>query len=173
MVWSARIESAAARVRATFGPGEVVGCAVAEIDDFERRFGRRLPSAYRLFLATMGARLGEVLVGSDFVFADVENAREAARWLLVDEAMPALPTDAFVFCAHQGYQFLYFRTFDDDPDPCVYYYLEGAYEYREVAKAFSAWLEATVEEECLRAVAEHAAKACTTQPPTPNPSSVR
>jgi SMI1-KNR4 cell-wall len=35
-----------------------------------------------------------------------------------------LPTDAFVFSMHQGYEFKYFKTSEGD-DPPVYQYVEG------------------------------------------------
>ena len=57
--------------------------------------------------------------GSDFTFEDLEGVREAADELLVEAGLEPLPSSAFVFVMHQGYQFYYFQ------DGAVFYFKEG------------------------------------------------
>lgn len=61
-----------------------------------------------------------------------------------------LPLDAFVFFGHQGYEYRFFLTDNDDDDPPVYRYVEGeppkitnslTEYFRPLVLEFIAWLE--------------------------------
>lgn len=109
-----------------------------------------LPEAYRRYLELVGSGAGGFLMGSNFLFRELDRVQSGADALLADDGIDGLPPNAFVFCSHQGYQFLYFHV-TGDPDPKVKYYLEGERVHREVAGHFSEWLETTVSEECRHA----------------------
>lgn len=99
----------------------------------------------------MGTSSGGFLVGSDFLLSELDRIQAGASALLADDGVDALPGSAFVFCAHQGYQFLYFIV-GDSPDPKVLYYLESETVPREVARHFSEWLANAVSQECQHAM---------------------
>ena len=69
-----------------------------------------------------------------------------ARDLLEGDEGPPLPEAAFVFCSHQGYQFLFFEA-GKGPDPEINYYLECEGSFQVVSPAFSDWLIQTVRNE--------------------------
>lgn len=124
----------------------VVGCGLDELRQFETDHGLKLPGAYRGYLVKAGKDSGSFLAGSDLAFAELASLQTAARALLRDDGGPALPSDALVFCVHQGYQFLFLRL-DGDSDPEVMSYLEGEGAFRVVAPRFSKWLlDASIDE---------------------------
>ncbi len=103
------------------------------------RLGVTVPAAYVAVLLRIGKDPGSFLEGSDLC-ADALGGLQVGTRALLDEAdVQTLPEDAFVFCSHQGYQFLFFRL-DGHPDPAVSHYLEGEREFRVVAASFSEWL---------------------------------
>lgn len=107
-------------------PGELTGCTPEEIASLERKFGIKLPELYRDWLRTMGRSAGHYLQGSDAFYPALLELRDWATELLAENGNPfSLADDAFVFLMHQGYQFLYFRTGSQNPDPPVMYYFEG------------------------------------------------
>lgn len=56
---------------------------------------------------------------------DLSGLNEAATGLLQEnDKNYKLPSDAFVFYMHQGYQFMFFRLSEGD-DPPVYFFGEG------------------------------------------------
>lgn len=116
-----------------------MGCSADDLADLERQEGIRLPASYREYASAAGMRPGDFLVGSDLAFDQLDTVRRSALALLEDDSGPKLPDAAFVFCSHQGYQFLFFEL-GDSPDPPVFHYLEGTRAFREVAPSFSAWL---------------------------------
>lgn len=108
------------------GPGDLAGCTPEEIALLEHKFGIKLPELYCDWLRTMGRDAGHYLQGSDAFYPAILELRDWATELLVENGNPfSLPDDAFVFLMHQGYQFLYFRTVSQNPDPPVMYYFEG------------------------------------------------
>src|SRR5215472_15285228 len=105
---------------------ELKGCTTEEIDELQRKFLVTLPETYVEWLKAMGRGAGKFLEGSDAFFPTLLELREGAEELLAENKSElVLPQDAFVFLMHQGYQFLYFRTAQPDPDPQVSHYLEG------------------------------------------------
>lgn len=102
----------------------IVGCSAQEIDEIEAAVGRRLPLAYREFLAQMGHGAGDFYMGTDIFYPRLHGLGQAARDLVAEEKSNlALPNEAIVFMMHQGYQFLFVRN-DEGDDPPVYYYME-------------------------------------------------
>ena len=107
-------------------PDEIVGCNTEEIESVEAKFDIKLPQTYREWLEIMGRGAGHYLAGSDTFYPDILQLREYAEELLTENGNPfSLSPDAFVFLMHQGYQFLYFNTTPEHPDPPVMYYIEG------------------------------------------------
>ena len=125
--------------------GAIRGCSDSQLQGFQQERGLELPSAYLRFLAVAGLDPGDFLVGSDLRFEQLDDLQSGARYILEDDKGPALPDDAFVFCSHQGYQFLFFRL-SQGPDPQVFWYLEESHEFKLVASSFSEWLGQTVRE---------------------------
>jgi hypothetical protein len=128
----------------------LMGCSEQDLLAVQRSMMLQLPSAYLRFLRHCGADTGNFLEGSDLTTAVLPRLRDSAEALLTDDVGPPLPDDAFVFCSHQGYQFLFFRL-SDGPDPPVYYYLEASGVFREVAPSFSEWLRQAVHDELIDA----------------------
>jgi hypothetical protein len=131
--------------------GQLQGCSEADMAGLEAKLGLKLPAVYRRFLARMGRSAGKFLVGTDFLFHDLPTLRQQAERLL-EEAGPhlTLAARAFVFTAHQGYQFLFFET-GGGPDPEVFLFVEGEDEFQQVAGSFSSWLTGCVADEIAAA----------------------
>ncbi len=142
--WRTRIEWAVGQIRDH--SSIISGCSEADLADFQRKRSLELPEAYRHFLGAAGANCGRFLQGSDLRFEDLDSLQSSAQSLLGDDGGPGLPENAFVFCSHQGYQFLFFQL-GGGPDPEVRYYLEGEGEFKLVAPGFSDWLVRTVQDE--------------------------
>jgi hypothetical protein len=140
-----RVDEAVVRIsKRTERP--VVGCGEQELQQFQANHGIKLPAAYLEYLGRVGKDPGSFLVGSDLRFGALDTLQTSAQALLNDDKGPSLPPEAFVFCCHQGYQFLFFLL-DGHPDPEVQYYLEGERAFRLVASSFSSWLlEAAIDE---------------------------
>ena len=108
---------------------QMAGCSPGEVAEIERKFPVKLPEVYRDWLLAMGRGAGDYLKGSDAFYPEILVIREWADELLAEDGRPiVLPSDAFVFLMHQGYQFLYFRTAEGVPDPPVLYYFTGAHK---------------------------------------------
>lgn len=143
--WKKTVGEAIARISQR-SERPVVGCNAEELRQFQTSRGIELPAAYLEYLGSVGKEAGSFLVGSDLCFGSLDTLRTSAQAVLDDDNGPALPHDAFVFCCHQGYQFLFFRL-DGHPDPEVQYYLEGERAFRAVSPSFSDWLlQAAMEE---------------------------
>lgn len=100
-------------------------CTIAEVEAAEARLQLHFPGSYREFLLLMGHGAGQFLAGSDCFYDNLFDIQTWARETLADNGVEReLPTDAFVFFMHQGYQFLFLRTTEGD-DPPAYYYNEG------------------------------------------------
>ena len=99
------------------------GCSESELADFQRERNLRLPAAYLRFLGVVGVNSGEFLRGSDLRFQQLDRLQSGAQALLDDDGGPTLPEDAFVFCGHQGYQFLFFHL-GEGPDPEIHHYMD-------------------------------------------------
>jgi hypothetical protein len=116
------------------------GCTESEIEQIESAFGINLPTVYKHFLERMGKSAGDFLVGTEYLFPDLLKLRKMAEDLLEScSAQFILHKSDFVFAAHQGYQFLFFRA-SDSSDPPIFYFLEGEEEPTQVFDHFSEWL---------------------------------
>jgi hypothetical protein len=124
----------------------LVGSTPEEIAAVEASLGRSFPGAYRAFLECAGKSAGDLLDGSDYATSSLPEMRVAAERLLAEQGSPPLRRGDLVFCAHQGYQFLYMAAEPGLADPAVFYSLEGE-KPREVSPSFTRWLAKTVEEE--------------------------
>ena len=122
------------------------GCDERAVHEFQEQAGLDLPLAYLEFLMAVGCHAGEFLCGSDFLFPVLGRLQTGAARLLTEDGGPPLPPSAFVFCGHQGYQFLFFDL-AGGPDPEVRHYLEGTRAFVSVAPSFSSWLYGAVLDE--------------------------
>ena len=138
-----KIDWALAQIRSRTA---IEGCSDAEVATFQQERALKLPRAYLRFLGALGVNSGEFLQGSDFLFEQLDRLQSGAQALLDDDQGPRLPERAFVFCSHQGYQFLFFDL-GEGPDPTVHYYMGGDRRFKVVAPAFSDWLVQTVRDE--------------------------
>lgn len=129
------------------GPDDVQGCTQAEIAEIEESARMPLPSVYHEFLLQAGRRAGLFYEGSDMFYPGLLELREAACELLQEAHNDfLLPTDAFVFFMHQGYQFMYFRVVVGDADPPVYNYIEGDLMPEQAYERFSNFVKESIEE---------------------------
>lgn len=135
-----------AAVRRILERWNTVGCSLEDLSAFESSRSITLPDSYARFLLGAGKNTGGFLSGSDLTIDCLDRLQLGARALLQDDDAPGLPPDGFVFCSHQGYQFLFFRM-SEGPNPPVYYYLEGEKKFREIAPSFSDWLGRTIDDE--------------------------
>lgn len=126
---------------------EIAGCSEAQVAKVEALFGMPLPVVYREFLLVAGRGAGRFMLGTDFFYPTILEMTEWGAELLVESKESfSLPSDAFVFAMHQGYQFMFFRASEGD-DPPVYYYYEGKGTPQRISDSFSAYLLRCVEEE--------------------------
>lgn len=129
-------------------PDKVIRWSEAEIANAESTLGLRFPAYYREFLRGLGKSGGGFMRGTNIFPRSVDDFaqwREVAAELLA-ESGEALPSDAFVFGHHQGYQFWYFTTDSQSDDPPVLYYLEGETRPRQVHNSFSQFVSELVED---------------------------
>lgn len=129
-------------------PGEISPCTEAEVKALEKQLNVRLPGAYREFLLWMGKDGGKLFRGTDCWYELLPKLQSWARELLAENGLSdLLPTDAFVFLMHQGYQFMFFRLSEGE-DPPVYHYDQPSRQtsFMTAAPSFSAFLESLIED---------------------------
>lgn len=132
----------------------LLGCSAEEVAAVETAFGHALPESYKQFLFVMGKEAGDFMVGTDLFYEYLPGQRECAKELLAEaKAQYALKATDFVFCSHQGYQFLFFDA-AESPDPAVYHYMELDPAPKRRSDSFSAWLTGAVKNHCARARAK-------------------
>lgn len=112
------------------------GCTEAEVTQIERRHRVKLPESYSMFLRQAGRGAKGLWTGSDFEFHKLDELQEWARELLGEEVAAPLPTGAFVFYMHQGYQFFYFLGQE------VWFYMEGRRQAERQFSTFEHFFEA-------------------------------
>lgn len=142
--WEAKMDWALQRIRERSSVS--AGCDEAVLEEYQRRRALNLPAAYVRFLRAVGMNAGEFLAGSDFLFTQLDELQSGAHDLLEDDGGPPIAKNAFVFCGHQGYQFLFFHL-GEGLDPEIHYYMEGEGSFKVVSPAFSEWLVNTVHDE--------------------------
>jgi len=96
-----------------------------ELSEIEKLCDKSLPLYYQVFLLEMGKGAGNFMKGSFVYFDDIFLLKGEAKGLLEENNMDKLPSDAFVFWMHQGYQLAYFILNESD-NPSVYFYSEGS-----------------------------------------------
>ena len=99
-------------------------CSIDEINLVEEHFGILLPNMYRQFLLNFGNGSKEFMVGEDYTINWLINMKDEANKMLLEKNLPELSNDAFVFWMHQGYQFMFFETADNNQNPAIFYYNE-------------------------------------------------
>jgi len=126
-------------------PSEIRGCTAEEIEEVRATQGLPLPRVYEEFLREMGRGAGAFLRGTDVFYPRVLQVHEWALDLLAEDgAETVLPSGAFVFLSHQGYQFMFFPTGQSD-DPAVYFYREQARAAQQRFDSFSSFLASSIE----------------------------
>jgi hypothetical protein len=105
---------------------QMLGCSEQQVAELERHYGHRFPAVYREFLLAIGVAAGNFLIGTDFLYPELLDLRDAAKNLLRSDGSEfQLADDAWVFEMHQGYVFFYFDLGGDPVDPRVFSYAEG------------------------------------------------
>jgi SMI1-KNR4 cell-wall len=125
---------------------QLEGANAQEIAELEKYAGAPLPLVYREFLRRMGRWAGELFLGSDYSLEQWHHLRlreHAERILRKRHAAYSLPTAAFVFLLHQGYQFLFF-SLDDGDDPPAFHFSEKSGTVEQKSDSFSAFLDSFV-----------------------------
>lgn len=95
------------------------GCSSEQIKSLTDQTVGDLPESYLEFMKVAGNGVDGFLQGSDFTIKDLDGVRDAADELLLEAGLNRLPSNAFVFAMHQGYQFYFFQS------GVVYYFREG------------------------------------------------
>lgn len=112
-----------------------------EILNIEMYFKIKLPCDYIKFLSMMGNGAVGFMTGSD-VFGDVLlELKDWAKDVIIDNQLPELPDNSFVFWMHQGYQFAFFKLNEGD-NPEVYFFTEGKglKEFIKIENSFTDFL---------------------------------
>ena len=129
-------------------PAQIIGCTLDEVNEIRSLANCPLPEAYETFLRVMGRGAGRFLEGTDIFYPDILTVRRAAEKLLEEDRVPfELSASDFVFCCHQGYQFMYFRLDEPADDPPIYYYIEGSCSMKKKWDHFSLFLLKAVEDQ--------------------------
>lgn len=133
---------------------EIQGFSELEVEQCEQAIGLILPNQYREFLLAIGHNAGLLFQGTDILFRYVEDLlelrKEAEDLLKENDETVSLPSDAFVFSMHQGYEFNYF-VISEGNDPSVYQYIEGDGPPVLVWDSFSAFLRKSINS-CAQAI---------------------
>ncbi|TVX94892.1 SMI1/KNR4 family protein [Cohnella terricola] len=133
---------------------EIQGFTASEVKKCEQALGLKLPDQYHEFLLAIGHYAGLLFQGTDILFRNVgdllELRKEAEDLLIENEETFILPTDAFVFSMHQGYEFNFF-VISEGNDPPVYQYVEGDGPPVLVWDSFSAFLRKSINS-CAQAI---------------------
>jgi hypothetical protein len=117
----------------------LVGCSEVEIASIEQHFGCKVPLAYREFLTIAGRSAGKIFCGVDIFYPRLLSLKFEADELLDELGLSDfLPTDAKVFCMHQGYEINYFLPVSDDPP--VFQFFEGQSSITKTWDSFSSFL---------------------------------
>ncbi|TMV50639.1 SMI1/KNR4 family protein [Paenibacillus mesophilus] len=137
-------------------PNEIEGFTELEVEQCEQAIGFHLPHQYREFLLSVGHKAGLLFQGTDVLFQNVEGLlelRKAADDLLNEnEEDFNLPSDAFVYSMHQGYEFNYFIVSEGN-NPPVYQYVEGDGPPVLVWDSFSTFLKKSINS-CAQSIKE-------------------
>lgn len=106
-------------------PANIIGCTKEEVNNLEKQLNVKFPIAYKQFLLEMGHCAGSFFRGTNiYVDNDFFDLQRSAKKILDRNGNNfSLPSNAFVFSMHQGYQFNYFHI-DQNEDPPVYFYEE-------------------------------------------------
>lgn len=99
-------------------------CDIYEVKLIEEKYGIALPKVYKEFLLAMGKEAGNYMKGSTVFYKDILNIHGWTKELIFENDLPSLPSDAFPFWMHQGYQAAYFKVTEGE-NPPVYYFTEG------------------------------------------------
>jgi len=127
---------------------KVEGCLIHEIVDLEKQLGIYLPEAYKEFLLWMGKNPDVFLLGSEVEYNSLIKIQGWANELLKEKELEPLPSNAFVFYMHQGYQFSYFLLGQSE-DPQVYFFDEGiTKEVKSLDVPYSQWIATEAEIHC-------------------------
>lgn len=99
-------------------------CNAEDIKKIEQRTGFTLPEEYLEFLSTMGRGAGIFMLGSSVFLDEIFDLEEGAQEIMNDNNLPPLPSNAFVFWMHQGYQFAFFKV-NENSNLDIYFFSEG------------------------------------------------
>lgn len=106
------------------GKGELLSpMSAIQIAYLQERFNCQFPAEYQQFLSLMGNGAGNYMKGSSVFANELTSLKEWAAELINENSMQPLPSNAFVFWMHQGYQAAYFLLNGSD-DPPVYLFSE-------------------------------------------------
>lgn len=102
----------------------LVPCSMSEVIELEKAYQITLPDIYKKFLLSMGKDAGKYMLGNSCFYNEIYDLQQGAREIIVDNGLPELPVNSFVFWIHQGYQFAFFLV-GESQNPPVYYFSEG------------------------------------------------
>ncbi|OKH17773.1 SMI1/KNR4 family protein [[Limnothrix rosea] IAM M-220] len=121
-------------------------CSLNEVRELEKALDISLPQVYIDLLLILGHGARDFWKGEDCFFKHLPSLQVwAAELLDEDKSLVKLPSDAFVFFMHQGYQFSFFKT-SEGQDPPIYHYSEGQNNkiFVQIHDCFSDFLEAEI-----------------------------
>ncbi|MFZ6722249.1 SMI1/KNR4 family protein [Undibacterium sp. Ji49W] len=121
----------------------LIACSLQEIKAIEKHFSSQLPQTYKDFLVIAGKGAGKLFRGTDIFYPRILQLQSEARNLLAElDLTNLLPTEAKVFCMHQGYEINYFLPFSADPP--VFQFFEGGNAVTMPWQSFSEFVVDTI-----------------------------
>jgi len=125
-------------------PTELHGCTKRELEELEEHFQFQLPHVYREFMSLAGKGAGSLFRGTDIFFPRVLKLQSEAMDLLTELGKTSvLPSNAKVFCMHQGYEINYFLPEEDNPP--IFQFFEGQDRATRPWKTFSEFLDSAID----------------------------
>jgi hypothetical protein len=128
-------------------PNSLSGCSSEEIQTIEECLRLPLPRAYVDFLAAVGKRAGAFMRDIDIFYPTLLRLRASAEEILEnwEEGKLLLPDNALVFSMRMGEQFMYFIADGKNEDPSIWFYIEEAGKFREIAESLWSVLESELQ----------------------------
>ncbi|WP_418124766.1 SMI1/KNR4 family protein [Variovorax sp. 160MFSha2.1] len=125
----------------------IAGISDAEIEELAIAQGQvALPAVYREFLKECGRGAGLYQRDASFFFPEIKALKKQLVEMLADEEIKfPIPAEAFVFGAHQGFQFHYFLC-NEISDPAVYQIDDGGSDPFIICESFSEYIHRGIQQ---------------------------
>ncbi len=122
-------------------PDTIRGCSEEELLEIEKFFNLKLPGVYKDYMRKFGKASGAFLEECGIYYPNVLRNRERAETLLSNNTDYRLKQSDFVFITTYGYQFYFFDTESESPNPPVFRYTENRSAPMRLAESFEDTIE--------------------------------